>query len=327
MSSSLKISIPIKIEKEGGVYTFLSNFIKYLDKKGFLYSSSFKIEGDEDVLFANSWVVPYHKIKKAKRRNKNLKVVHRIDGSAQDYGRTGNADKIQSRVNTLADITIFQSNYGKYATTQKYPVIKNDGPVIYNPVDIKAFRPDGERLNFPNSVNICCATFSTNKKKGLNTIYKLAEEYKGFDFFLCGRFDNAPALKNIHLMGMLDKGELARIMRSCDLFLFPSENEACPNVVLEAMASGLPIIYKNSGGTAEIVGGCGIPLGENFEADVRHIMSKRTVLSSETRDKAIKRFSPDTIFAIYIDAILKAERKPVKNFFNVNKLRLKWGKS
>ena len=159
----MKICIPIKIKKEGGAYTFLNNLINYLDKNGISYSS--KIEGDEDVLFANSWIVPYNLIRRAKKKNSKLKVLHRIDGSAQDYGRRDDADKKQSQVNTLADVTIFQSNYGKYATMQKYPVIKNDGVVIYNPVDIDTFSPLGERVDFPYKIKICCATFSTNKKR------------------------------------------------------------------------------------------------------------------------------------------------------------------
>ena len=250
------------------------------------------------------------------KKNSKLKVLHRIDGSAQDYGRRDDADKKQSQVNTLADVTIFQSNYGKYATMQKYPVIKNDGVVIYNPVDIDTFSPLGERVDFPYKIKICCATFSTNKKKGLSHVYRLAEQFEEFDFILCGRLDGAPDLRNIHLMGMLDNVELAKVMRSCDLFLFPSENEACPNVVLEAMASGLPVIYKDSGATSEIVGRCGIPMGEEFEADVQHIISNRPVLSAETRDRAIEGYSPDIIFELYIKAILNAERKPVKRYFD-----------
>ena len=48
------------------------------------------------------------------------------------------------------------------------------------------------------------------------------------------------------------------LYKSSDVFLHPSENDNCPNVVLEAMSSGLPIIYHNSGGTPEIASDYGV---------------------------------------------------------------------
>lgn len=309
----LKISIPVELKKYGGFYTFLANFIRYLEKEGIPYTN--RIEGDEDILFINSWVVPYKVVKKAKKKNPKLKVLHRIDGSAQDYGRTDNADQKQSKINKLADLTVFQSEYGKYATMRKFRVIGNDGPVIYNPVDIETFTPEGKKTDLGDGTRICCATFSTNRKKGLDSIYRLAEHHTDLNFVMCGRTDSS-SLKNIRFMGMLDKPELSRIMRSCDLFLFPSENETCSNVVLEAMASGLPVLYRDSGGTSEIVGDAGRPMGDDFGSDVHLIMSEHKEISKRARKRTLNMFNPDIVFDHYIKAVLEAERKPVNRFFD-----------
>jgi len=309
----MKISIPIEIKKEGGVYSFLSLFIDYLEKNSIHHTN--KIDGDEDILFTNSWVLPCSTIKKAKKKNRTLKVLHRIDGSAKDYGRHGNADKIQSKVNRLADLTVFQSYYGRYATKEKFNIIRNDGPIIYNPVDIDLFTPDGERIHYPYKIKVCCATFSTNPKKGRDIIFDLADTHVEYDFLLCGRYDDAPVKTNIHPLGLLDRFDLATVLRSCDIFLFPSQNETCANVVLEAMSSGLPIIYHPSGGTHEIVDDCGLPLKRNFKDIVTEVLNRKNDYSTRARTRAVNEFRAEKIFHQYITAISQTERKTDKNTF------------
>lgn len=52
--------------------------------------------------------------------------------------------------------------------------------------------------------------------------------------------------------GHLTGGDLARAYADADLFLFPSETETLGNVILEALASGLPVIVSDRGGCREI---------------------------------------------------------------------------
>jgi glycosyltransferase involved in cell wall biosynthesis len=51
--------------------------------------------------------------------------------------------------------------------------------------------------------------------------------------------------------GYVEGEELATLYASCDLFVFPSTTDTFGNVVLEAQASGLPVIVTNSGGPQE----------------------------------------------------------------------------
>lgn len=53
--------------------------------------------------------------------------------------------------------------------------------------------------------------------------------------------------------GWMGKAELARLYREADVFLNPSLYEGMPNTVLEAMASGLPVIASAVAGNDELV--------------------------------------------------------------------------
>jgi glycosyltransferase involved in cell wall biosynthesis len=51
--------------------------------------------------------------------------------------------------------------------------------------------------------------------------------------------------------GYLEGEDLAAVYASCDLFIFPSTTDTFGNVVLEAQASGIPVIVSNTGGPQE----------------------------------------------------------------------------
>ena len=61
------------------------------------------------------------------------------------------------------------------------------------------------------------------------------------------------ALPDAVFTGYLSGGELARAFASADIFVFPSTTDTFGNVVLEAMASGLPAIVSDTGGPRELV--------------------------------------------------------------------------
>jgi glycosyltransferase involved in cell wall biosynthesis len=78
----------------------------------------------------------------------------------------------------------------------------------------------------------------------------------------------------VTLPGQLAQEELAWLYASADLFVFPSQIEVVPNVVLEAKASGLPPIVSAVGGSAKLVrpsasehGADGVVVGSNDPRD------------------------------------------------------------
>lgn len=310
-----KLCVPFRYRPEGGVYSFIRNLIHYLERRGISYTH--ELDDSYDILLAFSFKLQARRIFNIKKGRADVKVVQRVDGSTQDYGRLDDSDQIQSRVNLLADVTIFQSHYAKFATREKFQIISQDGPVIYNAVDTDLFNPSGEKQGFPFSKNVCHVSFSTNPLKGAAEVYKLAKLYPNVGFVLCGYFSDPPPLPNILILGHLSHENLVKIYRSCDVFFFPSENEACPNVVLEALASGLPVLYKNSGATAELVGNCGFPVTHsNFLECFEYVMDRRTFYSQSSRQRAIDLFSPDIVFPQYLQVMANAERRPLPNMLS-----------
>tara|TARA_B100000315_G_scaffold124848_1_gene114798 strand:+ start:2101 stop:3033 length:933 start_codon:yes stop_codon:yes gene_type:complete len=287
----------------------------YLIRHSIPYTT--EVEDDYDVIFVNSWVVDYRLIRAIKKSRPLLRVVQRVDGSARDYGRSAKADVRQARVNMLSDLTIFQSRYGKYATTEKFRVIAGDGPIIYNPVDIEKFTPIGQSYSLPYPIKVCHVTFSTNPLKGVDLLYEAALTNRDVDFILCGRYSHSALseLSNIHNLGILNINQLAEVYRACDVFVSFATNETCPNVVLEALASGLPVLYKDSGGVSELVGECGIPIEiGNFRQGLERALACRKELSKEARERTVSNFSPDIIFLQYLNAIKIAKRRPLPTF-------------
>jgi glycosyltransferase involved in cell wall biosynthesis len=57
----------------------------------------------------------------------------------------------------------------------------------------------------------------------------------------------------VRLVGVQPHSDIARWMNACDLLCLPSLSEGVPNVALEAMACGLPVVASRVGGVPEII--------------------------------------------------------------------------
>ena len=74
----------------------------------------------------------------------------------------------------------------------------------------------------------------------------------------------------VEFVGPYTQAQAPALMQRADILLHTKYNDPCPTVVLEAMASGLPVVHSKSGGTPELVGneaGIGIDAPLDWERD------------------------------------------------------------
>lgn len=57
----------------------------------------------------------------------------------------------------------------------------------------------------------------------------------------------------VSFLGHVEPAELVEYYKTADLFVFPSRGEGMPNVILEAMSSGLPVVATAIGGIVDVI--------------------------------------------------------------------------
>ncbi len=124
------------------------------------------------------------------------------------------------------------------------------------------------------------------QEKGLDELShaSLALRKKGYRFHLAFAGDGPyrkvmeERLPQDHYFGFIQGRELSELYASSDLFVFPSTTETFGNVVLEAMASGLPVVGAAQGGSLDLVqpgvnGLLAKPLdGDDFARQVKSLL-------------------------------------------------------
>ena len=260
-NSKIKISILREFfaPPYGGGNQFMLYLLKKLREKGYIVKvNSFRY--DIDIFIADyCWFPPIfiRKLKLHKFKHKS-KLIHRLDGILSQYRSDGDQkDKFALSVNKISEKTIIQSKFTSEQFSKSGFKFKNK-KIIYNSADKSIFSNKGRKNFHPSCVKIISASWSNNKKKGMDD-YKWLDENlnKDLNYSFIGRLDFQP--KNIKLIEPLGQRQLANKFRNSDIFIFSAKNESCPNVLIEAIACGLPVIYKDSGSSKEIVKELGLP--------------------------------------------------------------------
>ncbi len=159
-------------------------------------------------------------------------------------------------------------------------------------------------------------------RKGVDILLKafkcVKEKHQGTHLLILGDGEQMQALKGLCRSANLDnsvsflgeKDNIADYLRAADIFVIPSRREGNPNVLLEALACGLPVVATSIGGIVEV-----IKDGENgllIVSEDEKMLAEKILfllgnenycekLRRRAREEVRSRFSLDSLASKYLE--------------------------
>jgi glycosyltransferase involved in cell wall biosynthesis len=183
--------------------------------------------------------------------------------------------------------------------------------IIPNGIHTSQFKP----LEKTKSILMCSRIF--NFKGFQYAIQAVKDMELDWQVNVVGQGPYLPELKKlaegsktpIKFWGWLDRtgSKFCELFGKSSIFIFPSEAENFPTVLLEAMAAGMAIITSTAGGCPEVVGEAGLLVQPKDVAGIRSNLQK-LILSDQLRHQLaaaalqrVKLFSWENVAGLYVD--------------------------
>jgi glycosyltransferase involved in cell wall biosynthesis len=278
------VYLPINDYKNiGGPTTFVKNLSKYFTDKNISYEDS-NHNNAQSILFP----ISYSKSVLKKYKKQNKPIIQRLDGlsgfpwqrsssmksffTKMRYENTGISLKHQVKYmldmfqigniyNNYSDLIIFQSKYCRdLCFDMMKPLPEEKYKIIYNGAHTDIFYPSTklEISSCPEFVitgrfrrnDMLLPVFDAldvlNRKYDfkLKIIGPIEKEYM---------LEEAKSRSYVTLCGPMTREGISKELRKSDIYIFASLNAPCPNALLEAIATGLPIVSYNYGSISELL--------------------------------------------------------------------------
>jgi glycosyltransferase involved in cell wall biosynthesis len=231
---------------------------------------------DFNLLYLGSSSLPSDErmvIRLAQRRE--APIVLNQDGVAYPGWAAGHTEELNARLRHVlvsSQHVVYQSAYCKRAADHFLGAPPGPWEILYNAVDTGAFTPGAVPAGDPVLLLGGDQTQVYRLRVGLETLVLLPT----VRLLVAGSVvaDAAGLARElgvedrVELVGRYAQRDAPSLYRRAHVLLHTKVNDPCPNVVLEALACGVPVVHSASGGTPELVGGGGIGVASDTTWDV-----------------------------------------------------------
>jgi glycosyltransferase involved in cell wall biosynthesis len=270
-------------------------------------------------------------------RRREIPVVLNQDGVAYPGWAGDRAEEFNGPLRQAllaADHVLYQSEFSKLSADLFLGEPRGSWEVLPNAVDVSRFVPaESPPVGGPVLLLGGDQTQTYRIELALRTLAELVPRHPDARLLVTGRLvspleplaDELGLRDRVQLLGEYAQRDAPAILRKAHLLLHPKVKDPCPTLVLEAMASGLPVVYSASGGTVELVGdgaGIGVPHPESWERDeppaphelaeaVDRVLAALPAYAAAARARAVERFALEPWLARHVeifDELLSARR-------------------
>ena len=265
---------------------------------------------------------------------KGTKIILRLDGINWAHKLKLSRMRIKTRIKAelqnqliklifkyFCDFIVYQSNFAKNIWEKRMKAKKNT--IIYNSVDTKIIVNSNPSNNRKPKL-LCVEGSISDSNFDFNTIIdlcnELTKEKRIHEFIIIGRISDEDRLffnahcQQITFKGVLERNEVLKYYPN-SLFLSMDINAACPNTVIESMASGSPVIGYNTGALCELVTpDSGVladyvtdpwnldkPNSDNLILAAKKVLDDWKTFSNNARNRAVHNFDINDMTDKYIN--------------------------
>jgi glycosyltransferase-like protein len=252
---------PVKGEIEILIQQRIRDFLDYLSDEH-LQSHLYDCYHAQDCLSANALAI----LRSRQKIPHFIRTVHHIEAFNSPY-----LQDCQNRSLQEPDRCLCVSSYWQDQLRQKYQI---EAPIVFNGVNLQRFSPacDGSEDRLKQTLQLAGRPLFLTvggiepRKNSLTLLIAFAQVLLRFpqaqlaiaggatlfdyhtyreEFFALADHLGIKVGQSLILPGILSDAELAALYRLADAFVFPSLKEGWGLVLLEAIASGLPVITAN----------------------------------------------------------------------------------
>lgn len=232
------------------------------------------------------------------------------------------ANREMAQLLARADHVFYQSAFCKLSADRFVGRPRGASEILYNAVDTRRFAP-GPQPPRRRELTLMLAGSQDQWYRFEAAVLTLAEVVRrGVDaeLIVTGRLGwkepmrargeadrlmrDAGVGERVELTGPYAQADAPALFRRADIVLHTKYNDPCPTAVIEALASGRPVVYSKSGGVPELVGedaGAGVEAELSWERDVppdpralaEQVLRVREALpryQAAARARAVERF-------------------------------------